>query len=41
MTHCRMDNNVMEMKDHELRVCTSQGYNDEDVPLDIIELYVR
>ena len=29
------------MKDHELRVCTSQGYNDEDVPLDIIELNVR
>ena len=28
-------------EDIELRVCASQGYNDEDVPLDIIELYVK
>ena len=33
--------NETTTEDIELRVCASQGYNDEDIPLDIIELYVR
>ena len=33
--------NETTSEDIELRMCASQGYSDEDVPLDIIELYVR
>ena len=33
--------NETTTEDIELRVCASQGYSDEDTPLDIIELYVR
>ena len=25
----------------ELRVCSDQGYSDEDTPLDIIELFIK
>ena len=27
--------------DNELRVCSDQGYSDEGIPLDIIEIYVQ
>ena len=33
--------NVTTNDDIELRVCSNQGYPDEDTPLDIIELYIR
>ena len=33
--------NVITNEDIELRVCSNQGYPDEDTPLDIIELYIQ
>ena len=32
--------NETTTEDIELRVCTNQGYSDEDTPLDIIEIYI-